>query len=157
MTPQPEPPPEKILSSFIADKGLKSTRQRTIILDAFLAAKGHVTVEDLLARARQADRRVSAATVYRTMKLLAECGLARPQHFADGQTVYEPLAGREHHDHLVCTGCGQILEFEDDRIEQLQLAAARAHGFQVTHHRLELYGLCRRCQKGARRPLGAER
>ena len=153
MTPQARPPlpdPAAVLSAYIADRGLKSTRQRQVILEAFLAADDHLTVEELLARARTADPRVSPATVYRTMKLLSECGLARPQQFGDGQTVYEPLAGREHHDHLLCTRCGLIVEFEDDRIEALQESAAHAHGFVVTDHRMELYGLCRRCQKDKR-------
>lgn len=139
--------PEMILSTYMAGRGLKATRQRQIILGAFLEAGGHITVEELLARARSADSRISTATVYRTIKLLSECGLAKPQQFGSGHTVYEPTAGKEHHDHLVCTGCGLIVEFEDDRIEHLQEAAAQSHGFRVTHHRMELYGLCRGCQK----------
>jgi Fur family ferric uptake transcriptional regulator len=87
------------------------------------------------------------ATVYRTMKLRAESNLAHAQNFGDGQTRYEPAVGREHHDHLICTRCGTIIEFENDRIEQMQDAVARKHGFRVTSHKMELYGLCRTCQK----------
>jgi Fur family transcriptional regulator, ferric uptake regulator len=153
MTPQPRPrtDPAEVLNAFIADRGLKSTRQRQIILEAFLAADDHLTVDELLARARSADPKVSPATVYRTMKLLSECGLARPQQFGVGQTVYEPLAGREHHGHLLCSECGLIVEFEDERIEDLLLSVAQSHGFTATDHRLELRGLCRRCQKSERK------
>jgi Fur family ferric uptake transcriptional regulator len=156
--------PAAVLSGFIAERGLKSTRQRQVILDAFLAADGHITVDQLLARSRTADPKVSPATVYRTLRLLAECGLARLQQFDGAPTMYEPLTGREHHDHLVCTQCSQIVEFEDQRIEALQVLAAREHGFTVTSHRMELYGLCRRCQQdeklrrsAAERPAHAQR
>jgi Fur family transcriptional regulator, ferric uptake regulator len=136
---------------FMADKGLKSTRQRDLILDTFFAAQGHLSVEELWGRVRTTDARVSVATVYRTMKLLAEAGLAHARNFGDGQTRYEAAVGKHHHDHLICTRCGAIVEFEDDRIEHLQDAVARRHGFRVTSHKMELYGLCRTCQGTERR------
>ncbi|WP_373048305.1 Fur family transcriptional regulator [Vulgatibacter sp.] len=135
----------EVLNRYIAEKGLKSTRQRTLIVDTFFSTGGHLNVEQLLARVREQDRRISAATVYRTMKLLTECGLAQPRHFGDGQTRYE-TAG-DHHDHLICTSCGFIVEFENDEIEKLQLAVAKRHGFQVSHHKMELYGRCSKCRK----------
>ncbi len=144
------PDPAAAFGACIGRRGLKSTRQRQAILKAFLAAGGHLTADELLARARKADPGVSPATVYRTLRLLADCGVTRPQQFDGSQTTYEILAGRGHHDHLVCTRCGRVVEFEHGRIEALQLAVARAHGFTVTSHRLELYGLCRRCRDAAR-------
>lgn len=134
------------LAAYIAQKGLKSTRQRDLIADTFLAQDGHLNVEELLEKVRGFDAKVSAATVYRTMKLLTECGLAAPRRFDDGQTRYEAAIGRHHHDHLICKQCHAIIEFEDDRIEALQEAVARRHGFIVTNHKLELYGLCADCQ-----------
>ena len=104
----------------------------------------HVLKSDLV---RQDDPRVSVATVYRTMKLLGESGLAHARNFGDGQTRYEPAIGRDHHDHLICTRCGTIIEFENDQIERMQDAVARRHGFKVTSHKMELYGLCKACQK----------
>lgn len=142
--------PAERLQSYLAQRGLKSTRQRSLIVDAFLGAGGHLDVDQLLARVRQADPRVSAATVYRTMKLLTECGLAHAQRFGDGHTRYESAFNRDHHDHLICTSCGEIIEFENDRIEALQEMVARRHGFAVTHHKLELYGLCKSCQAARR-------
>jgi Fur family ferric uptake transcriptional regulator len=105
-------------------------------------------VDEVVLRVRREDRRVSVATVYRTMKLLAEGGLAVARNFGDGQTRYEVAAGRSHHDHLVCVGCGNIEEFAEPDIEARQAAVALRHGFEVNHHRLELYGRCSRCRGG---------
>jgi len=139
---------DAVLSGYMAERGMKTTRQRTLIIDTFFEVGGHLSVEELWGRVRGRDTRVSVATVYRTMKLLAESGLVHAQNFGDGQTRYEVAVGREHHDHLICTGCGAIVEFENDRIEALQEAVARRHGFQVRSHKMELYGLCRNCQRG---------
>jgi Fur family ferric uptake transcriptional regulator len=136
------------LCAYIAAKGLKRSRQRDRIAQVFFETPGHVTVEELVARVRREDPRVSVATVYRTMKLLSDCGLATGRQFGDGQTRYEATAGREHHDHLICTGCGAIVEFANERIETLQATVARSHGFEVESHKLELYGRCTRCRSG---------
>lgn len=138
---------EERLSRYMAEHGLKSTRQRSLIIDSFFALGGHLSVEELWSRVRQEDNKVSVATVYRTMKLLSDCGLAHARNFGDGQTRYEAAVGRDHHDHLICTRCGQIIEFENDRIEQLQDAVAQSHGFKVLSHKMELYGLCVECQR----------
>jgi Fur family ferric uptake transcriptional regulator len=138
---------EARLSRYMAEHGLKSTRQRSLIIDSFFALGGHLSVEELWSRVRQDDTKVSVATVYRTMKLLSDCGLAHARNFGDGQTRYEAAVGRDHHDHLICTRCGQIIEFENDRIEQLQDAVAKSHGFKVLSHKMELYGLCVACQR----------
>lgn len=137
----------KIFDRFVAERGLKSTRQRSLIIETFFGLDGHLSVEELWAKVRAADARVSVATVYRTMKLLAESGLASARNFGDGQTRYEAAVGRHHHDHLICTRCATILEFENDQIERMQDLVARKHGFKVTSHKMELYGLCRACQR----------
>jgi len=141
---------EAVLSRYMAEHGLKSTRQRGLIVESFFDQGGHVSVEELVGHVRRRDPHVSTATVYRTMKLLTDCGLAHARHFGDGQTRYESAAGREHHDHLICTGCQTIIEFENDRIEALQQQTARKHGFALTGHKMELYGLCRACQQKSR-------
>jgi Fur family ferric uptake transcriptional regulator len=138
------------LGDYIARQGLKHSRQREQIAEIFFGVTGHVSVEELLARARRADPRVSLATVYRTMKLLAESGLAAVRQFGDGQTRYEVAAGRAHHDHLICVGCGEIVEFSNPQIEALQAEVARRHGFDVERHRLELYGRCAACRRAVR-------
>lgn len=138
---------QELLDKYMNERGLKSTRQRALIIDTFFESGGHQTVEEVHARVRENDARVSMATVYRTMKLLSESGLAHARNFGDGQTRYEAAIGRHHHDHLICTNCNKIIEFENDRIEALQDAVAKKHGFRVISHKMELYGLCRDCQR----------
>lgn len=141
---------DAVLERYMAERGLKSTRQRSLIIDTFFGMAGHHSVEELWGKVRQQDTKVSVATVYRTMKLLSDCGLAHARNFGDGQTRYEAAIGRHHHDHLICTNCGEIVEFENDRIEALQDNVAKRHGFKVVSHKMELYGLCRNCQKAPR-------
>ena len=143
------------LGSWLEERGLKHSRQRDVIVETFFGMGGHVPVDGAGgAGPRRSTPRVSVATVYRTMKLLAECGLAVPRQFDDGQTRYEPATGRAHHDHLICTGCGAIVEFANEQIEALQARVARRHGFEVESHKLELYGRCDRCRRGERRAEG---
>lgn len=131
------------LKRYLGQRGLRSTRQRDLIIDAFLRSHRHVNAEELHRVVRQRDPNVGVATVYRTLRLLTESGLATARYFGDGQASYE--VADHHHDHLICTSCGAIVEFENEAIEQLQLEVARRHGFTITHHKLELYGLCERC------------
>lgn len=137
---------QKIFQDYIARQGLKSTRQRDIILDAFLSSDRHLSIEELYLKLRAKYPNIGYATVYRTLKLFAESGIAREIHFGDGQTRYEHVSEGEHHDHLVCTGCGTIIEFENESIEKLQDEVAAAHSFLIKHHKLELYGLCAKCR-----------
>jgi len=89
------------------------------------------------------------STVHRTLKLLTECGLASERHFSDRYTRFENRHKNQHHDHLICTECGTIIEFESQKIEKLQNNVAKQENFKVTHHRLELYGTFTTCQKTA--------
>lgn len=134
------------LDAYMAKKGLRSTAQRRVIVDAFFEGSAHVTIEDLLGEARKQDRGIGYATVYRTLKLLTESGVASEHRFGDGFSRYE-LADEAttHHDHLICVSCRMITEFEDRDIEALQEAVARRHGFRMTSHKHELYGTCARC------------
>jgi len=132
------------LASYLARRGLKQTRQREAILDAFLAADGHVTCEDVYELVREEHPDIGAATVYRTLKLLVDAGLANASTFREGVTVYE--TDTEHHDHLVCQGCGEIVEFECEEIEARQIEIARRYGYRLTRHRHHLFGYCKSCQ-----------
>jgi Fur family ferric uptake transcriptional regulator len=140
---------ERALARALEEKGLRRSRQRDVVVRTFFATGGHVAVDALLAQVRRVDPRVGVATVYRTMKLLAELGLAVPRQFGGGQTCYEPAAGRPHHDHLICTHCGAIEEFAEQRIETLQSRVAASRGFQVETHKLELYGRCAPCRRAS--------
>ena len=147
------PDPKGHWRAYLERKGLKTTQQREAIVDAFLRSSGHVALEDLLSSARRKHPSVGLATVYRTVKLLEEAGIAEARHFGPGQTLYEVSEGRAHHDHLICTRCTLIIEFEDEKIETMQEAVAKRHGFHVTHHKMELYGLCRDCYRAERAAL----
>jgi Fur family ferric uptake transcriptional regulator len=112
----------------------------------FFASAGHLSIEDLLDKVRIEEPRIGYATVYRTLKLLKECGLAFERHFGDGVSRYEVAWEDEHHDHLICVECEKIIEFEDDAIEDLQHKVAAKQGFRLVRHKLELYGICADCQ-----------
>jgi Fur family ferric uptake transcriptional regulator len=130
---------------YIVSRGLKQTRQREVILATFLEVDKHIDVEELYQRVRDRNPSIGHATVYRTMKLLTECGLAHERHFGDGMARYEQVSRKNHHDHLICTRCGRIIEFSNPVIEQLQEEIAAAHGFTIFDHKLELYGQCAEC------------
>ncbi len=136
---------EELFLEFLARKRLKNTSQRMIILKAFLRQNSHLSTEDFYLQLRKKHPGIGYATVHRTLKLFAECGIAAEHNFGDGQMRFEVCHDNEHHDHLVCTGCGRIIEFENQQIEQLQLDVARTHKFFIKSHRLELYGLCSDC------------
>lgn len=133
------------LSDYLAGQGLKSTRQRDDILRVFIAAGRHMSAEEIYLQVKRSRPQIGYATVYRTLKLLAHAGLADERRFDDGITRYEYRETEDHHDHLICTKCGRIIEFENERIEQLQQDVARKNRFRVQSHKLELYGLCAEC------------
>ena len=128
---------------------LKSTAQRDTIAKVFLATQRHISVEELYNEVKSLNPRIGYATVYRTMKLLKECGVAAERHFRDGEARYES-AQKRHHDHLICERCGKIEEFEEARIETLQEQMAKRLGFRLTGHKMELYGVCRTCRNEER-------
>jgi len=131
-----------LFDDYVRRNNLKATQQRDTIVDLFLKSKGHMSIDDLLGRVRKKNPKVGYATVYRTLKLLTDCGIAAARQFGDGQTRFEVMEDHHHHDHLICTHCGLILEFENDHIERLQDEMATRLGFQLVRHKLELYGLC---------------
>lgn len=131
-------------SAHLATHKLKTSKPRELIVDHFLRTRGHVSVDELLRRVRRDNPRIGHATVYRTLRLLTEAGLAVARHFGEGQTRFEVAdSGSTHHDHLICAKCGLILEFECNEIEEWQQRIAKQlGGFQVVRHKLELYCLC---------------
>ena len=135
------------LGEYLKDHRLRATRQRDVILEAFLAHGSHTSVDELYQVVRSRDPSVGHATVYRSMSLFVAAGIAGERRFHEGVSRYEPALDVEHHDHLVCVACGSIEEFEDPTIERSQEQVATTRGFRVRYHRLELYGLCRNCQQ----------
>ena len=137
------------LEAYMARNGLRSTAQRRLVTETFFRSSGHLSIEDLLATVRAQDSKIGYATVYRTLKLLKDCGLAYERHFGDGVSRYEVALEDEHHDHLICLDCGKIVEFENDEIERLQDELANRNGFKLKRHVHELYAIGRRDEHGA--------
>ena len=139
---------QKVLQDYVQSVGLKTTKQRELIAKVFFAKNAHLRAEEVLDDVRKQDPKISLATVYRTLKLLQACGLAKSHHFGDGHARFEPMADKNaHHDHFICTTCGKITEFYNEQIEQLQNDVANFYDFQVNYHRMELYGFCSDCKK----------
>ncbi len=141
------------LTAHIRDNGGRITGPRLRIAEVFFAMEGHPGVEEVAKAVHRRWPGIGSATVYRTLHLLGEAGLIEARQFGEGFSRYEAAEARQHHDHLVCTSCGTILEFEDDDIEILQHKASQRHGFLMNSHRMEIYGLCAACQeRGANGP-----
>ncbi|KPL14267.1 hypothetical protein AMJ74_03690 [candidate division WOR_3 bacterium SM1_77] len=127
--------------------GLKSSDKRSFIVNYFVEADRHYTVEELYDEIRKVKPEIGYSTVYRALKLLVRCGLATECTFNDSAVRYEPAHQSQHHDHLICRVCGRIIEFENDKIEKLQKDVAHRYGFHVSAYSLQLYGECRKCRK----------
>ena len=138
--------PIVILSQHIAKQGLRMTRQRRLIAEVLLASEGHLNIEELHSIVRQRDANIGYATIYRTLKLLTECGLAVAANFGDGPARFESGLHRGHHDHMICTECGKIIEFNHPLIEKFQEEVASRNGFTITSHKLDMFGLCSECR-----------
>ena len=133
---------------FLAGKSLRYTAERRAVVDAVFEKHRHFEADDLLLWARaKAGARVSRATIYRTLELLVNSGLVRQMTFGDKTTHhYEQVLGIPHHDHLICLACGRVQEVFSADLEREQEALCARHGFEVHHHNLEVFGLCRRCR-----------
>jgi Fur family ferric uptake transcriptional regulator len=139
------------LRQVIHDKSLKMTRVREAIARAALAYEGHFSVDDLLKVLRTARvKDAHQATVYRAMPLLLEAGLVQPALVADGdRQLYEAAFEREHHDHLVCTHCGRVIEYRSEALEALQRDIAARYDFELSGHVHVMRGRCRDCRRTA--------
>jgi Fur family ferric uptake transcriptional regulator len=140
---RPVPAWEPRLRAYLTSAGLRQTDQRQAIAAAFFGYEGHPNIDELYARIRHSHPHIGQATVYRTIKLLVECGLAHERQFGDGTARYEAtLEDDEHHDHLMCRDCGHIFEFHHAEIERLQETIAASHGLRVVDHKMVIYGDC---------------
>ena len=130
---------------FLATQGLRLTRQRQLVAQTLIDASDHLSADEMAARLK--DKNVSKATVYRSLQLLVDSGLADGQDYGDGRLYYEIMVGRQHHDHLVCLSCGELIEFQSAEVEQIQDRVASAHDFDIVSHTHKLFGYCGRCRK----------
>ena len=138
---------QEILHRHLKGVGLKQTAQRDAILRAFLETRDHLSTDELHRLVQKKDARIGYTTVYRTLKLLAECGLASEVAFHDGVTRYEHRYNRRNHHHMVCTGCGASVEFFSPEIEKVEQEIGRKHHYATTRHSFQIYGVCGECQK----------
>lgn len=127
----------------LREAGVRVTRPRRVIVEILADAGDHPDAMEIFKRAVAVDPSVSLSTVYRTMKLLESLGAIHRHAFEGGPSRFEPAAG-EHHDHLIDLDTGDVIEFHSERIEELQREIARSLGYDIVHHRLELYGRKRR-------------
>jgi Fur family transcriptional regulator, ferric uptake regulator len=140
--------------AWLHGRGQRVTEERLALFEEVFSQHGHIDAEELLAAMQARGSKISRATVYRNLDLLVECGLARKQQLASRRFLYEHVHGGQHHDHLVCTVCGRVVEFMSPGIAALQTEICRAHGFVPSHHTLQISGLCNRCAE-ARRAVSA--
>mgnify|MGYP000022817490 FL=1 len=140
---------QKLLNRFkeaLKKEGLKYTPQRTAVLEEIIKDKGHRESEEIYLALKKRGQHVSRATVYRTMDILVNNGFARKMNLGDGRARYESKVNSPHHDHLVCMDCGLIVEFMNQKIEDIQDEIAIQYEFQLKRHIHQLFGLCKKCQ-----------
>jgi Fur family ferric uptake transcriptional regulator len=138
---------QDILHRHLKRVGLKQTGQRDTILRTFLETREHLSTEELHRLVKKKDPRIGYTTVYRTLKLLAECGLASEVAFHDGIARYEHQYNRRSHHHMVCTSCGSSVEFFSNEVEKLEQEIGHKYHYETTRHTFQIYGVCQDCRK----------
>ena len=136
-----------ILHQHLKKVGLKQTAQRDTILRTFLETREHLSTDELHRLVKKKDPRIGYTTVYRTLKLLAECGLASEVAFHDGIARYEHQYNRRSHHRMVCTECGSSVEFFSNEVEKLEQEIGRKYHYMTTRHTFQIYGVCEDCRK----------
>jgi Fur family ferric uptake transcriptional regulator len=130
---------------YIKEKGLRNTPEREAIIDEIFSIHDHFDVDELFLRLRNKKKRISKASLYRTIPLLIDSGLIKEVYFENGHLHYEHIYGHKHHCHLRCVSCGKIVEFADDEIVTIQSRIGEKYDFEITSHRFELLGYCSQC------------
>lgn len=136
-----------IFQDFLAGRGLKLTKERMAVLREIFSIHGHFEPEVLYIRIKGSGIKASRASVYRTLSLLVESGLVERISRTEKGNVYEHTFGHKHHDHMVCTACGTVIEFYSEDLEDIQKSVCSAYNFDGSSHTLEIRGLCRKCRK----------
>ncbi|MEE9126494.1 MAG: Fur family transcriptional regulator [Planctomycetota bacterium] len=140
-----------IIEKQMRAAGYRWTSQRRLIARVALSNHSHFSAEELLEMCRQEDEAVSRATVYRALSMMEKAGFVEGLDTGDGGRKFEHVLGHKHHDHMVCTECGLIIEFVDQELEHRQDVAAKRHSFTITSHSLKLFGLCKDCKRNQQR------
>jgi Fur family ferric uptake transcriptional regulator len=137
--------PNDRFEQFVRDHHGRLTPQRQMIVREFLALNGHYDLQELHEHFLKQGKRVNPSTIFRTLKLLVQAGIAGERHFANGNTKYEVNVA--HHDHVICLDCKKIVEFDSPRLEQVQARIVEDLGFEMEFHKHEIYGYCKDCRK----------
>ena len=138
---------KKLFYGYLRQNRLKKTHQKDLILDTFLKTEGHLSVEDLYELVKMKDKKIGIVTVFRTLKSLTACGIAREINLGDGLTRFEHSYHHPHHHHIVCTECNKAIEFISPELESIQDQIVRRYRFQPVHHRLQIFGICENCRE----------
>ena len=145
---------EGIFLRHLKRVGFKQTEQRNTILRTFLETREHLSTDELHRLVKKKDPHIGFTTVYRTLKLLADCGLASEVAFHDGITRYEHQYNRRSHHHMVCTECGGSVEFFSPEVDRIEREIGRKHHYLTTRHTFQVYGVCEECRKKRGRRAG---
>ena len=137
--------------NYLRDHNLPVTAQRLAIAEVVLGADRHLSAEEVAHELARRHAPAGTATVYRTLELLVRSGLAAERDFGEGFKRYEPSRDIPHHEHLLCTTCGRVTEFRDERLDRMTTLIAEGHRFARQRHRLVIYGVCERCQRAPAR------
>jgi Fur family ferric uptake transcriptional regulator len=138
---------KNIFSAYLETHGLRKTPERFVILEEIYARHDHFDAEALYEEIKRKDFNISRATVYNTLDLLHSCDLVKKHQFGKNLAQYEKSYGYKQHDHIICVDCKKVVEFCDPRIQQIENMMGELLNFKITHHALNLYGICGSCQK----------
>lgn len=138
---------QKLFVQYLRNNNLKVTKERLMLVEELLTSEGHLDADSLLFQIRQRGKKASRATVYRTLELFVQCGLARKARLGREHYVYEKVTPGQRHDHMVCTRCGKIIEFFDALLEERQRELCAERGFRPTYFALQIQGICAECRQ----------
>jgi Fur family transcriptional regulator, ferric uptake regulator len=140
-----------IFSNYLQQRELKNTPERFIILNEIVRMRKHFEADSLLVQLRIKNKKISRATIYRTLELLIDCGLVKKNKFNTLHSYYEPVAALGQHDHFICLACGKIIEIYDKSIMNIQKKLQKSHRFSVLQYTYHLYGHCAACKRNPNR------
>ncbi len=142
---------------FLATEGLKLTNERVALIEEIFSTHYHFEADELLAKMKTKGLKISRATVYRTLELLVKSGMVRRVHLGEDHYHYEHVTADSHHDHLICTTCGTVIEFNDEELEKRQMEICERKRFTPTFHNLQILGLCGSCRRKGEQPTVPDR
>ena len=137
--------------TYLREHNLPVTAQRVAIADIILGTDRHLSAEDIANELKAQGSNAGTATVYRTLEVLVKSGLVVERDFGEGFKRFEASRGVPHHEHLICTSCGRVTEFRDERLERMTTVLAETHDYTRQRHRLVIHGLCGNCRRGSNR------